>query len=110
MLSSTYVSSSSWNSTYFKNPKFDQLLVDARGEADETRRREMYFEAQRLLYADPEAPGLGSHVGLVHRFRLRSLDLEEGPWGPEEQDAAQHGEVEDVGRPLLLEELPDDIR
>ena len=52
MLTSTYISSSDWNSTYFKNAKFDQLLVDARGEADETKRRDMYFEAQRLLYEE----------------------------------------------------------
>ncbi|MEQ8653469.1 MAG: ABC transporter substrate-binding protein [Kiloniellales bacterium] len=50
MLSSTYTSGSPWNSTYFKNATFDKLLVDARREADQDKRREMYYEAQRLLY------------------------------------------------------------
>ena len=50
MLSSTYHSSSSWNSTYFKNEKFDRLLSEARTESDEAKRRDMYHEAQRLLY------------------------------------------------------------
>ena len=52
MLSSTYTSDSDWNSTYFKNAEFDNLLVAARGEADQEKRREMYFEAQRLLYEE----------------------------------------------------------
>ncbi len=52
MLSSTYTSSSSWNSTYFKNATFDKLLVEARGEADEAKRQAMYYEAQRLLYEE----------------------------------------------------------
>ncbi|MEM7173297.1 MAG: ABC transporter substrate-binding protein [Pseudomonadota bacterium] len=59
MLTSTYISSSPWNSTYFKNPTFDQLLVDARGEADEAKRRDMYFEAQRLLYEEGGVTVLG---------------------------------------------------
>lgn len=50
MLSSTYHSSSSWNSTYFKNEKFDRLLSEARTESDEAKRRDMYHEAQRILY------------------------------------------------------------
>ncbi len=52
MLSSTYTSDSPWNSTYFKNATFDKLLVDARREADQDKRREMYYEAQRLLYGE----------------------------------------------------------
>lgn len=52
MLTSTYHSSSDWNSTYFKNAEFDRLLIAARGEPDEGKRREMYFEAQRLLWEE----------------------------------------------------------
>ncbi len=52
MLSSTYTSDSPWNSTYFKNETFDKLLVEARREADQDKRQEMYYEAQRLLYEE----------------------------------------------------------
>ncbi|MBC6440974.1 MAG: ABC transporter substrate-binding protein [Rhodospirillales bacterium] len=52
MLTSTYVSSSSWNDTYFKNEHFDSVLAAARGEPDETLRREMYFELQEILNMD----------------------------------------------------------
>lgn len=50
MLSTSYVSTSSWNDTYFKNDRFDSLLTMARAEADETKRRAMYHEAQELLH------------------------------------------------------------
>ena len=52
MLTSTYVSSSPWNSTYFNNQAFETLLKEAPREADEAKRQEMYYEAQRLLYED----------------------------------------------------------
>lgn len=52
MLTSTYHSSSDWNSTYFNNAEFDRLLGAARGEPDEDTRRAMYFEAQRLLWEE----------------------------------------------------------
>lgn len=50
MLSSSYISSSSWNDTYFKNERFDSLLTMARAEADEAKRKSMYHEAQELLH------------------------------------------------------------
>lgn len=50
MLTSSYISASSWNDTYFKNARFDSLLEMARGEKDETKRRDMYHEAQKLLH------------------------------------------------------------
>ena len=50
MLTSTYVSTSSWNDTYFKNERFDALLNGARGEADQAKRREMYYECQQILH------------------------------------------------------------
>jgi peptide/nickel transport system substrate-binding protein len=52
MLSSTYTSDSDWNSSYFKNETFDNLLVAARAEPDEANRRDMYHEAQRLFYEE----------------------------------------------------------
>ncbi len=50
MLSSTYVSTSPWNSTYFKNERFDRILAEARAESDEAKRRDMYFELQETLH------------------------------------------------------------
>ena len=50
MLTSSYISSSSWNDTYFKNERFDSLLAQARGERDQAKRKEMYFETQEILH------------------------------------------------------------
>lgn len=52
MFSSTYTSGSDWNSSAFRNETFDGLLVSARAEADEAKRREMYHEAQRLFWEE----------------------------------------------------------
>ncbi len=52
MLSSTYVSDSDWNSSAFRNETFDNLLVTARAEPDEAKRRDMYHEAQRLFWEE----------------------------------------------------------
>ncbi|MBI1386635.1 MAG: peptide ABC transporter substrate-binding protein [Rhizobiales bacterium] len=50
MLTSQYHSSSEWDATYFDNTEFDALLAAARGEAEETKRRELYFKAQEMLW------------------------------------------------------------
>ncbi|MEM1303010.1 MAG: ABC transporter substrate-binding protein, partial [Pseudomonadota bacterium] len=52
MMSSTYTSDSDWNSSAFRNATFDNLLVTARAEADEAKRRDMYHEAQRIFWEE----------------------------------------------------------
>ncbi len=52
MLSTAYSSGASWNESAFSNERFDELLVAARAELDEAKRREMYFEMQRILNED----------------------------------------------------------
>ena len=52
MLTSQYSSGSKWDATYFRNAEFDALLSQARAAADEAKRRELYFEAQRILWED----------------------------------------------------------
>ena len=47
--SGAYLSSADWNDTRFKNEKFDKLLITARGELDEAKRREMYREMAVLV-------------------------------------------------------------
>ncbi|MEO1199232.1 MAG: ABC transporter substrate-binding protein [Pseudomonadota bacterium] len=50
MLTSTYISTSPWNSTYFQDERFDRILAEARAEGDEAKRQEMYFELQEILH------------------------------------------------------------
>lgn len=50
MLTSQYGSSSEWDATYFRNAEFDALLSAARAEPDVSRRQDLYFQAQALLW------------------------------------------------------------
>lgn len=49
MLSTAYASGVPWNDTAFEHQRFNELLVAARAELDETKRAEMYFELQQIL-------------------------------------------------------------
>ena len=49
MFTTAYLSSADWNDTRFKNPKFDDLLVNARGELDEAKRKSMYHDMSMML-------------------------------------------------------------
>jgi len=49
MFTTAYQSGASWNEIFWSNEAFDNLLVAARSELDDARRREMYQEMQRLV-------------------------------------------------------------
>ncbi|RWO94431.1 MAG: ABC transporter substrate-binding protein [Mesorhizobium sp.] len=44
MYSTTYLSTAPWNDTHFFNEKFDKLLIEARGELDVDKRKNLYRE------------------------------------------------------------------
>ncbi len=52
IFSQIYYSKADWNDTHWKNADFDRLLVTARSETDEAKRREMYVEMQRIVHTD----------------------------------------------------------
>jgi peptide/nickel transport system substrate-binding protein len=64
MFSQGYGATSNWNETYWKHPKFNKLLVLARAELDDAKRREMYGEMQSLCRDDGGSviPLFGSHI------------------------------------------------
>ena len=49
MFATAYAEGVPWNETYWSHDRFNELLVSARSELDESLRREMYFEMQQLL-------------------------------------------------------------
>ena len=49
VLSLTYAADAAWNESFWKHERFNKLLREARAEIDETKRREMYVELQRIL-------------------------------------------------------------
>ncbi|MGY9046296.1 MAG: ABC transporter substrate-binding protein, partial [Rhodobacterales bacterium] len=49
MYSTAYLSSADWNDTRFNNPAFDKLLIEAKGELDTAKRKEMYSQMAYLV-------------------------------------------------------------
>lgn len=49
MFSTAYQGGASWNDTFWKNDRFDSLLIQARAETNQTKRREMYYEMQQIV-------------------------------------------------------------
>lgn len=45
----TYQCGASWNDTFWCNEKFDKLMIEARSELNEDKRRDMYWEMQEIL-------------------------------------------------------------
>jgi peptide/nickel transport system substrate-binding protein len=52
MFSVEFKAGAAWNDTHFNNDRFEKLLVQARAELDEAKRREMYGEMQQILRDD----------------------------------------------------------
>ena len=52
VMSVTYLSDAKWNEGAWKNPKFDQILKEARGLTDVAKRKQLYCDAQRILADD----------------------------------------------------------
>ena len=51
-LTFAYAADSNQNDTFWKNPRFNELLKSARSELDEKKRAGMYAEAQQLMHDD----------------------------------------------------------
>jgi peptide/nickel transport system substrate-binding protein len=49
MFTTAYTTGAAWNESFWSNARFDELLVAARSELDEAKRREMYQEMQQLV-------------------------------------------------------------
>ena len=49
MFSTAYKGGGSWNDTFWAHQRFDQLLIDARAETDQVKRRAMYLEMQQIV-------------------------------------------------------------
>ncbi|MDZ7709013.1 MAG: ABC transporter substrate-binding protein [Roseovarius sp.] len=52
MFSTAYKCGAAWNDSFWCNDRFEELLVKARSELDEAKRREMYYEMQALVSND----------------------------------------------------------
>jgi peptide/nickel transport system substrate-binding protein len=69
-----FKSDATWNESGWKNPQFDQLLVAARTETDEAKRKQMYADMQVMVH---EQSGIGipvfSNLLDGHSTKLKGL-------------------------------------
>lgn len=67
-------SKAEWNESGWRSERFDRLLVEARGEADEARRGELYGEMQRIV-RDKCGVAIPVFISLLdgHDRRLKGL-------------------------------------
>jgi peptide/nickel transport system substrate-binding protein len=65
-----YQSDAPWNESAWKNPQFDQLLVAARSEADEGKRKQMYGDMQALVH-EKCGVGIPVFISLVDGYDKR---------------------------------------
>lgn len=74
LFSQFFKSDAPWNESGWKNPKFDQLLVAARGEANLAKRTRMYADMQVMIHEDS---GIGIPLFLSsldgHSKKLKGL-------------------------------------
>jgi peptide/nickel transport system substrate-binding protein len=52
MFSTAYKSDAAWNDSFWKRPEFDKLLLQARGLLDFDKRKELYWDMQRMVHED----------------------------------------------------------
>lgn len=85
MYQSAYVKDSKWNETVWRDTpdanRFNELVVAARAELDDDKRREMYAETQRLIRDDGGTivPMFANHIAAVSKEIGRSETIA-GNW------------------------------
>jgi peptide/nickel transport system substrate-binding protein len=64
MFSLAYAEGAKQNDTYWKHPRFNKLLVEARSELDDAKRGELYFEMQKIVHDEGGAviPMFANHI------------------------------------------------
>lgn len=75
-----FKSDAPWNESAWKDPKFDQLLLSARAETDDARRKQMYGEMQ-VLVADEGGIGIPAFISLLDANDKRLKGLGSIPTG-----------------------------
>ena len=82
MLTTAFSATSAWNETHWKHEHFEKILIAARAELDEIKRRDMYVELQTILHNEG---GLIAHVFANHLFatsdKVRVPDIMSGNRG-----------------------------
>lgn len=82
MFSQGYADDSSWNETFWKHKRFNELLKAARSELDQDKRKGMYWEMQELVHNEGGAviPLFANHVMAYNKKKIAHPDKVAGNW------------------------------
>lgn len=80
LFSLLYTSDAPWNESQYKSPKFDAMVLEARGMLDEAKRTEMYHEMQRMI-ADEAATVIPVFMGGIDATTSKLKGLRPNPLG-----------------------------
>ncbi|WP_287884739.1 ABC transporter substrate-binding protein [Paracoccus sp. (in: a-proteobacteria)] len=74
LFSLLYASDAPWNESQYKSEKFDRMLVEARGELDTARRKEIYDEMQ-VMVSNEAGTGIPVYISNVdaHAGKVKGL-------------------------------------
>ena len=81
MFSSAYTNDTEWNETAWKSgesaDRFNAIVIEARAELDDSKRRELYFEAQQIISDEGGAliPMFANHIAAVSKGIAHSDDV-----------------------------------
>ena len=75
-----FKSDSAWNESGWNNPAFDKLLLEARGETDEPKRKQMYGEMQALV-SDQGGIGLPLFASFYDGYSTKLKGMTKIPTG-----------------------------
>ena len=81
MLTIAYLSTAKWNESRIKDEKLDKLIIEARGETDFNRRKELYGEAQRII-SEEGGTGIPVFIDYQDGYSSRVKGLEPHPAFP----------------------------
>ena len=87
MYSTAYLSTADWNDTKFVDPHFDDLMVKARGELDQVKRKAMYSEMANILRDS------GGLICPMFNDWVEGRRAEVGGWIPNPAGSLMNGKV-----------------
>jgi peptide/nickel transport system substrate-binding protein len=76
MLSLVYAAEANWNESYWKHERFNKLLKEARSELDQNKRRDMYWEMQKIIHEEGASiiPVFGNYVYVAsNKLRFKTI-------------------------------------
>lgn len=80
MFSLLYASDAPWNESQFKNPKFDAMLLQARGELDFAKRKAIYDDMQ-VMVANEAGTAIPAYISNVDALAPKVRGLMPNPLG-----------------------------